>query len=221
SEGNTLQSQITASMDVLNKDFAGSELTFKLEKVEHITNADWFNWAQQDSTNQTEMKQSLRKGNASALNVYTGCFSDIVGTGYATFPADYSSAPMDDGVLIRYTTLPGGTNASWDLGRILTHEVGQWVGLYHTSSGGCSEPGDFVADNPPQGNQSPSSGCLIGKDTCPGGGPDPVHNHIDYSDDSCKTEFTPGQIARLQAQLTTYRGVYCGLQNGLRTALSS
>jgi hypothetical protein len=30
---------------------------------------------------------------------------------------------------------------------------------------------------------------------------------MDYSDDACMTEFTPGQITRLRSQLATYRGV--------------
>ena len=32
-------------------------------------------------------------------------------------------------------------------------------------------------------------------------------NFMDYSYDSCMTEFTPGQIARMKSQLSTYRGV--------------
>jgi hypothetical protein len=32
-------------------------------------------------------------------------------------------------------------------------------------------------------------------------------NYMDYSDDACYSEFTPGQIARLTEQLATYRGI--------------
>jgi len=35
----------------------------------------------------------------------------------------------------------------------------------------------------------------------------PLDNYMDYSDDSCLDQFTPGQIARLTEQLITYRAV--------------
>ena len=39
---------------------------------------------------------------------------------------------------------------------------------------------------------------------------DPVvsfHNYMDYSDDSCMNNFTPGQCTRLKSQIATYRGI--------------
>ncbi|KAH7345493.1 metalloprotease [Rhizoctonia solani] len=208
SQGNIPDSQITNSINVLNADYAGTGLTFTLAGTDRTTNANWFNRAGPNTSYQTEMKTALRKGNANALNIYTVAYTNVYPPGllgYATFPSSYSGAPRDDGVSILYSSVPGGSAAPFNLGRTLTHEVGHWVGLYHTFQGGCSAPGDYVEDTPPE--RDPSYGCPAGKDTCPGGGLDPIHNYMDYSDDACMYEFTPGQSARLQAQMSTYRGV--------------
>jgi len=50
-----------------------------------------------------------------------------------------------------------------------------------------------------------TSGCPATKDSCAGGGVDPIHNFLDYSYDQCMTEFTPGQIQRMQAAWRAYR----------------
>lgn len=59
------------------------------------------------------MKKSLRTrgSKASDLNVYTVGFEQGEGQGllgYATFPSDYKEAPTDDGVVLLYSSVPGG-----------------------------------------------------------------------------------------------------------------
>jgi hypothetical protein len=61
----------------------------------------------------------------------------------------------------------------------------------------------MVADTPPM--RTPTGGCPEGKDTCPSAGLDPIHNYMDYSYDSCYTQFTPGQAARAQDQFLFFR----------------
>ncbi|EAU84609.2 metalloprotease [Coprinopsis cinerea okayama7 len=200
-------SQIQAQIDVLNHDYASTGFVFKLEKVNRIINEKAFRDLGPDQAIQDEVKASLRVGGVQDLNVYTvgfGAEHNNFLLGYATFPVDYSSKPWDDGVVILYSSLPGGSMTNYNGGQTLTHEAGHWFGLYHTFQGGCEGDGDYVDDTPPE--ESPSRGCPIGRDTCPGDGPDPIHNYMDYSVDSCMEEFTLGQTKRMKEQLATYRG---------------
>ncbi|MGZ8783166.1 MAG: M43 family zinc metalloprotease, partial [Gaiellaceae bacterium] len=104
-----------------------------------------------------------------------------------------------DGIVLNWESVPGASTTfagRYDLGLTLVHETGHWVNLEHTFSGGCNAKGDFVSDTPPE--KIPTSGCPAGKDTCEAPGLDPIHNYMDYSDDACYTEFTAGQVARMQ-----------------------
>lgn len=206
-QGNIPDSQITASISAMNTHYAGT-ISFVLAGTTRTTNANWFTSAAPDTSYQTAMKTALRQGGAAALNVYTVGFSSGSGAGllgYATFPSDYASNPKDDGVVILYSSVPGGSTTNYNQGKSLTHETGHWLGLYHTFQGGCSGSGDYVSDTPPEA--SAASGCPTGRDTCSGGGVDPIHNYMDYSYDSCMTEFTSGQATRFLSQISTYRGL--------------
>ncbi|KAJ2928639.1 hypothetical protein H1R20_g8468, partial [Candolleomyces eurysporus] len=206
--GNIPDSQITASIDVMNQAYAPAGISWVLAGTTRTVNAEWFNRAGPNTTQQTAMKTGLRQGGAGALNVYTVGFNSGSAAGllgYATFPWDVAAKPADDGVVILFSSVPGGTTAPYNLGQTLTHEAGHWVGLYHTFQGGCSGTGDGVADTPAEA--SPAYGCPTGRDTCPAAGVDPIHNYMDYSDDYCMTEFSPGQITRLQTAISTYRSL--------------
>ena len=165
--------QIKKQIDVLNQDYQDTGLSFVLQSTVRKLNADWFNNVAPRTVQQTRMKTSLRQGGAKTLNVYTVGFNNGEASrllGYATFPSDYDSKPRDDGVVLRYSTLPGGSSTPFNLGKTLTHEVGHWVGLYHTFQGGCDSPGDEVDDTPYEA--SPSEGCEKGRDTCSAPGVD-------------------------------------------------
>ncbi|KAJ3211176.1 hypothetical protein HDU67_004735 [Dinochytrium kinnereticum] len=198
---------IASQMAVLNADYGGN-YNFVLAGTDRTANTNWFNQAAPSTSYQTAMKTALRKGTAKDLNIYSVGFTSGSGAGllgYATFPSSYSSNPKDDGVVVLYSSLPGGSTTNYNQGRTLTHEVGHWFGLYHTFQGGCTGSGDYVSDTPPEA--SPASGCPTTRDTCSGGGLDPVRNYMDYSYDSCMNNFSAGQYTRAAAQVSLYRGL--------------
>ncbi|KIK02415.1 hypothetical protein K443DRAFT_96976 [Laccaria amethystina LaAM-08-1] len=199
--------QLNSQMNVLNADYVPTGLKFVLAGVDYTLNQDWFMNGGPQTTQQTQMKARLRKGGAADLNLYSVNFSgEWTGLlGYSTFPVAYSNAPKDDGVVVLYSSLPGGTTPFFNLGRTATHEVGHWVGLYHTFQGGCAAPGDGVSDTPYEA--TPTRGCPTSKDTCSQAGVDPIHNYMDYSIDSCLNQFTKGQAERMKSQIRIYRGI--------------
>ncbi|PVH72676.1 hypothetical protein DL98DRAFT_595757 [Cadophora sp. DSE1049] len=82
-----------------------------------------------------------------------------------------------------------------------------WLSLFHTFEGwNCTGPGDFVDDTPAQAFSIGSCYAPIVWDTCPDEpGLDAVHNYMDYTEDSCKTEFTKGQVKRMWGMWKKYR----------------
>jgi hypothetical protein len=200
SNGDIPAQWITNQMNVLNAAYQDTGWSFKLVSTDRTTNATWFNGCY--GTSETAMKNSLHQGSARDLNIYTCNPSNGI-LGYATFPSSYNNAPLKDGTVLLYSSLPGGNAAPYNLGDTATHEVGHWMGLYHTFQGGCNG-GDGVDDT--FAEKSPAYGCPVGRNSCPNRvGDDPIRNFMDYTDDACMWEFTGGQDVRMDNQYTTYR----------------
>ena len=127
--------------------------------------------------------------------------------GYASMPPGGGSL---DGILIT------------GFGR-LAHEMGHYLGLYHTFEGGCLNNdclinGDRVCDTPPDGSVRPSAGCNNPDNTCNSDTlsnysngffhtdvPDPIANFMDYGNNACSNQFTQGQADRMKAAIMTQR----------------
>ena len=193
---------INGQINVLNSAYEGSGFSFDLVSTDVSANNTWWT-AGYGTTAESQMKSALRQGGANALNVYTNNPGGGL-LGWATFPSSYNSQPDNDGVVLLYSSLPGGSAEPYNEGDTGTHEVGHWLGLYHTFQGGCRGNGDYVCDTAPE--RSAQYGCPEGADSCRGDAVDPIHNFLDYTDDYCMYEFTLGQIERAQAAWAAYRG---------------
>lgn len=206
--GGPTQTQMNNQISVLNAAYAPTGWQFNVVGTTNTNNSTWYT-AGYGSSAESQMKNALRQGSADDLNIY---YNNMGGglLGWATFPSSYNSQPKMDGVVVLFSSLPGGSAAPYNLGDTGTHEVGHWMGLYHTFQGGCARNatsgGDAVADTPAE--RSPAYGCPVGRNTCTGSrfpGNDPITNFMDYTDDSCMNTFSMGQDTRMDAQWTSYR----------------
>ncbi len=134
--GDITAAMIDAQVQVLNDAFAPYGYSFLLASVDRTTNATWYVMSPGSAAEQ-QAKNALRQGTADDLNVYSANPGGGL-LGWATFPSSYASKPKDDGVVVLFSSLPGGSAAPYNLGDTGTHEVGHWVGLYHTFQGGCT-----------------------------------------------------------------------------------
>ena len=215
--GDIPQQWITDQIAILNNAYAGggpggvgfnTPFRFTLAGTDRTTNAAWF-VAGQGSADEVAMKTALRIGGANVLNFYTTNAGGGSLLGWATFPSSYAGNPNYDGVVCLFQSLPGGSAAPYNLGDTGTHEVGHWLGLFHTFQGGCdkSTNGDFVWDTRREGSQT--FGCPLNQRKCRNiaRGYDPVENFMDYTDDFCMYKFTAGQADRMDTQVILFRGL--------------
>jgi Pregnancy-associated plasma protein-A len=190
-----------------------SRFGFYLRSVDYTRNDRWFHATQGDRYD-TEMRRTLHRGTARALNLYFLGSQGTAGAiplGWSTFPWQYARQPRLDGVSVNVDALQGGRLTHYNEDDTVVHEVGHWLDLYHTFQGGdrvthtCSN--DFVADTP--GEYEPTDSAKVGctAATCSGtpAQVNPAHDFMDYSYDSCMDMFTPGQVHRIDEMWIAYR----------------
>lgn len=208
---------VPAQMDVLNAAYARAGFRFRLAGIHVIPSDTWYQ-ASAGSPEEIEMKEALRRGDEGTLNVYTG-INDGGLLGWATFPSSYEDFPSYDGVVVLDISLPGGGLEipvdpidepdgiiNYSGGDTGTHEVGHWLGLFHTFQDGCTRRNDRIDDTPAEAE--PQFFC-VDRDSCTGRkfpGTDPIHNFMDYVDDDCMDQFTTDQEDRMQRQFDAFRG---------------
>ncbi|MBN4062399.1 choice-of-anchor J domain-containing protein [Bacteroidales bacterium AH-315-I05] len=148
------------------------------------------------------------------LNVWIVKIIDNGNTiGYAFYPPTmndpFAANDILDGIIIEYDFW-GTTGILWpgyEMGATATHEVGHWLGLYHTfepwpgpdgcSCFNCVTCGDMICDTPP--TQWENYGNPGRQNTCTNDSPDRVdqtRNYMDYVDDAHMDMYTDGQRVR-------------------------
>jgi hypothetical protein len=214
-EGRLSERTIRDQIAVLNAAYATRGFRFEMvpgvagnPNPDYTDNAAWFN------DDELGYKTALKEGSGDDLNIYTNSGAGYLG--YAYYPTIVGT-PYEilDGVVLAYGTLPGANQPGisdipgfiYNLGDTGVHEVGHYLGLAHTFEGRCSAYNDGVEDTPAE--KSPDFYCTVGRNSCKDGNAllslDPIHNFMDYSDDLCLIEFTPGQAERMSLQWALYR----------------
>jgi hypothetical protein len=158
--------------------------------------------------------------------VYTGTVTPNTNImAYSNFPGTLSAGNPLDGVVSRQdifgsNRIPNSENilmSQLDQGSILAHEVGHYLNLLHTFTGGCvgtnsatcSNQGDLICDTPPTNLTNTGLCWGSGVSTCVDnlpvyGGvdqPDMFENFMSYADDNCLSTFTLDQSTVMQGVL--------------------
>lgn len=197
-EGNIPDSMVNAQIQVLNQAWSGRGFSFNLQAINRVQDKRAFTGCYSNQN----FKKTLAVDPANTLNFYT-CKPRGNILGYAYLPWSFDESDWHHGVVVLYSTLPGGSAVPYNEGDTGTHEVGHYLGLDHTFQGGCNPPGDSVADTPYEA--SAAYGCPTGRDTCSSAGLDPIFNFMDYTDDPCMYEFSSGQATRMSESVAAYK----------------
>jgi gliding motility-associated-like protein len=129
--------------------------------------------------------------------------------GFATLPGEHGF-PLDGIVTERHSWFSNDCNDR----KAILHELGHYFGLLHTFEGeactetDCANEGDLVCDTAPDPTADllASNPCLSGlSEAGCGSVPSPIGNLMDYAPLSCIYTFTPGQVTRMESQLSELR----------------
>ena len=148
------------------------------------------------------------------MNIWVVANTGVGFSGFAYFPSAAGNA--FDGIVIEANSF---------ISTLIAHEIGHYLGLYHTFEGGCPNmncllEGDKVCDTPPDSSNSNQvclfNSCSTEMSDTSGfnpftGNENDLPNYMDYT--VCPLSFTAGQADRMYNALTQIRSTLT-LSNG-------
>ncbi len=172
-------------------------------------------------TEDDDLKDVIRWNPTHYINIWVvdEICSNVQGcgvAGYAYFPSSHGNP--EDGLVVEARWFGSSPSNS----SVITHEIGHYLGLYHTFEGGCPngdclQNGDRVCDTPPDQSIA-ASPCSFPANTCDTdvnltdpNNPfttdqdDMIINYMDYGDWDCYSAFTFGQKDRMVFYVTGTR----------------
>lgn len=203
----------------MNEDYAGrgglgynTNWRFYTKSITRVANANYFG---NMIVAEQFFKAELASNTDTTLHMYTGDMNGgVLGMCYFSFM--YFPNDTMHGCLINYQAMVNGGASPYDSGQTATHEVGHHLGLYHVWQNKCGPRSDRVDDTPPQITNSRGCPDPI-PESCTPGLFDNIHNHMDYSDDDCRYQFTEGQSLRTDDIISTFHPGY--LSENVRKAI--
>ncbi len=174
--------------------------------VNYINSNTYFNGiTYSTSASSTEHQMANAHKVSDALNVFY-CPNTSPSTSWSSFPS-YLGTNGKDWIIMKNTH---SNNSS-----TFSHEVGHWFDLYHTHQGSenvtrnsssscynCPTAGDLLCDTPADRGTSFTSSCGYSgtaTNSCDGLAYAPIPTNImSYASKPCRTNFTAGQINRMQ-----------------------
>jgi hypothetical protein len=213
---NISDAQLQSQIDVLNKDFAGTNNDYnqipalfspvaagdvKIKFVWTTANVTRkattkTSWGTRDAMKSTKTGGLNAVSPTTTLNMWVCTIGGGI-LGYAQFPGGKSST---DGIVVdsKYFGTTGTATFPFNLGRTATHEVGHYFNLRHIW-GDTNCGSDGVNDTPTHNAANTGVPQYPHYSTCPGTPIEMTMNYMDYTDDRGMYMFSALQASRMQA----------------------